>query len=80
MQTATKHTNAAQIPARDPDDLLDRPEIAKPPYRIPVATQCSWFSLNRYGWRDICIKLGARVVVRRRDLERWLESRRGIVV
>jgi hypothetical protein len=69
---------AAQVATRDPFELLSREEIAAE-YKIPVPTQCSWFTLNRYDWRGIVIKRGVRVFVRRRDLEAWLDSRRGIV-
>jgi hypothetical protein len=75
-----KATTASQEATRDSfgGELLDRTEIANE-YKIPVPTQCSWFSLNRFGWRELTIRVGARVLVRRRDLESWLDSRRGLV-
>ena len=79
MQTAAAQRAVTQGATRDPLEQLTRSEIAAE-YKIPVATQCAWFSRNRYGWRDICLRVGARVKVRRRDLEAWLESRRGLVV
>ena len=79
MAIRNEPRGSAEPDVRHPDDLLDRSEIAAKPYRIPVSTQCAWHSRNRYSWRDICIKVGARVLVRRRDLEAWLDSRREVV-
>lgn len=71
--------DAPRAPVHDPADYLSRVEIAAPPYKIPVATQASWYVQNRYGWRDLTTKCGRRVVIRRSDLEQWFESRRGLV-
>lgn len=48
-------------------------------YTIPESTQAVWRSANRYGFRDLVIKLGSGVRYRRADLERWIESRRQAV-
>ncbi len=55
-------------------DLLDRKAIAAD-YGIPVTTQEVWHSTNRYGWRDLAIKVGRLVRYRREAVEQWLESR-----
>lgn len=47
-------------------------------YHIPVTTQRVWKCANRYGWRDLCIKRGSRIVYKRADIENWLESRKGM--
>lgn len=47
-------------------------------YGIPETTQAVWRCTNRYGWRDITIKLGRRIAYRRLDIEHWIESRRGL--
>ncbi len=59
-------------------DLIFPPEV-EIEFKIRVPTQAVWRCTNRYGWRDITIKLGRRVAYRRSDIERWLESRRGLV-
>ncbi len=48
-------------------------------YGIKVQTQDAWRHHNRYGWRDLAIKVGRNVRYRRSDVEAWLESRKGIV-
>ena len=48
-------------------------------YGIPETTQAVWRCVNRYGCRDMTIKLGRRIAYRRSDIELWLESRRGLV-
>jgi len=63
---------------RDPNELLDREQIARE-YRIAVPTQALWFAKNRYGWRNVTFKVGSRVLARRRCIEAWLETRRGVV-
>ena len=55
--------------------LIDRKTIAAD-YGIPVTTQEVWHATNRYGWRDLAIKVGRLVWYRREDIERWFESRR----
>ena len=51
-------------------------------YLIPEKTQSVWRHHNRYGFRDLAIKLGRRVVYDRADIDAWLEvaqrSRRGV--
>ena len=39
-------------------------------------TSYVWVSTNRYGFRDLVIKVGGRCKVKRSDFEEWLESRR----
>lgn len=48
-------------------------------YRIPETTQAVWRCTNRYGFRDLVIKVGRSVRYRRDDFESWLESRRQVV-
>jgi len=57
-------------------DLITPLDVAAPPYEIPENTQAVWRSTNRYGFRELVIKLGSSVRYRRADLERWIESRR----
>jgi len=59
-------------------DLIFPPDV-EIEYKIPVPTQAVWRCTNRYGWRDMTIKIGRRVAYRRSDLELWLDSRRGLV-
>jgi hypothetical protein len=56
--------------------MLTPEEVEAPPYKIKRSTQAVWRSTNRYGFRDLVIKLGSSVRYRRSDLESWLESRR----
>jgi hypothetical protein len=58
-------------------DLIFPPDVASD-YDIPETTQAVWRCTNRYGWRDLTIKLGRRIAYRRTDIEAWLESRRGM--
>jgi hypothetical protein len=46
-------------------------------YLIPVSTQRVWKCTNRYGWRDLTIKLGSKVVYKREAVEAWLADRTG---
>ncbi len=59
-------------------DLVFPPDV-EIEYGIPETTQAVWRCVNRYGWRDMTIKLGRRIAYRRSDIELWLESRRGLV-
>lgn len=61
-----------------PNPGIITPEEVETDYKIPVATQRVWKCANRYGWRDLTIKRGRRVVYRRADIERWLTNRTGI--
>lgn len=45
-------------------------------YGVPETTQAVWRCTNRYGFRDLVIKLGTGIRYRRSDVEAWLESRR----
>jgi len=45
-------------------------------YQILEGTQAVWRSTNRYGFRDLVIKLGSSVRYKRDDFDRWIESRR----
>lgn len=58
-------------------DLID-PPIVDHEYKIPVATQAVWRCTNRYGWGDLTIKVGRRVMYSRADVEAWLASRKGV--
>ncbi|MEW5882091.1 MAG: helix-turn-helix domain-containing protein [Pseudomonadota bacterium] len=60
------------------NELLTFAEIAAQ-YKIKEPTQRSWYASNAFGWRSITYKVGARLMVRRADLEAWLESRKGLV-
>jgi len=57
-------------------DLID-PPIVERDYEIPRATQAVWRCTNRYGWGDLAIKVGRRVMYARADVEAWLASRKG---
>ena len=65
--------NAAAAP-RD-TDLLSPIDFERE-YGTPETTQAVWRCTNRYGFRQLVIKVGANVRYRRADVERWLESRR----
>ena len=58
-------------------DLITPKNVAED-YNVPEHTQAVWRSTNRYGWRDMSIKLGRKIAYRRNDIEAWLESRRGL--
>jgi hypothetical protein len=59
-------------------ELLDFDQI-EAEYKTPKkATAYVWACQNRYGFRDIVIKVGRRSRVRRGDFEAWLTTRRGI--
>ncbi len=58
-------------------DMLD-PAAVECEANITRGTQRVWRSENRYGWRDLTIFVGDKPYIRRRDLHRWLESRRGV--
>jgi hypothetical protein len=59
------------------DELLD-PAAVEREATITPGTQRVWRTENRYGFRDITIFVGDKPMIRRRDLRRWLQSRRGI--
>jgi len=59
------------------EDLLSPGEIESQ-YGINSTTQAVWRSTNRYGWRDLSIKVGRLVRMRRSVLEKWLDSRTGL--
>jgi hypothetical protein len=61
--------------------LADRPAVIFPPeveltHGIPITTQCVWRSTNRYGFRNLVIKLGRKVAYDRQAFEAWIDSRR----
>ncbi len=58
-------------------ELLSQ-ETVEGDYGIPVGTQNVWRSTNRYGWRDISIKVGRSIRYKRADIEQWFESRKGM--
>ncbi len=66
------------IHGRKYSGLISPKEVASE-YDISVHTQNIWRFYNRYGWRDITIRVGRKVAYRRDDIEKWLESRRGLV-
>jgi hypothetical protein len=70
-------TAIADIIKGNISDLIFPPDVASD-YDIPENTQSVWRCTNRYGWRDLTIKLGRRIAYRRADIEAWLESRRGM--
>lgn len=57
--------------------LMFPPEV-EVEYGIPQNTQAIWRCTNRYGWRDMTIKMGRRIAYRRTEIEEWLDSRRGL--
>lgn len=61
-----------------PSSDLMTPEQVAADYGIPVTTQRVWKVGNRYGWRDLTIKIGASVRYRRAAIELWLVSRTGL--
>ncbi len=63
---------------KSPGDILTPLEV-EADYRIPVSTQYVWRCNNRYGWRDLGIKLGRKLAYRREDIENWLNARTGTV-
>jgi hypothetical protein len=60
---------------RDPHELLSRGDISAQ-YKIGERSQLEWLKANRYGWASICRRIGGRVLVRRHELEAWLEQQR----
>ncbi len=68
---------ASPAKAKSPGDILLPEEVAAE-YRIPVATQYVWRCNNRYGFRDLGIKMGRSLRYRRSDIESWISSRTGI--
>ncbi len=57
---------------------LISPAEVEQEFGILQQTQAVWRCANRYGWRDITVKLGRKVAYLRRDIEAWIESRRGL--
>ena len=62
----------------NPRELLSRAQIAQE-YGIAESTQRLWYRHNVYGWRDLTIAVGGLRKVMRKDVDRWLESRKGLV-
>lgn len=58
-------------------ELLTPKDIERE-YGIAVRTQRIWKFYNRYGWRDLTIKVGGMVRYERADIEAWLQSRKGV--
>jgi hypothetical protein len=56
-------------------DILFAPDVARE-YGIPLATQRVWACHNRYGWKNLVLKVGTRTAYRRSELEAWFDSRR----
>lgn len=72
---------AAPHAERHGDDLLSFKQVdLEYGHALPEPTLRNWFRLNKYGFRAICIRLGTRIVVRRRDLETYLDSRKGVLI
>ena len=77
MQT---HLARPEQSARGGDEpRLITPREVESDYRIPENTQAIWRCANRYGFRDLVIKVGRSVRYRRSGIEAWLESRRAAV-
>lgn len=66
-----------QGPAPLAGDLID-PDTVERDYRIPKPTQSVWRCTNRYGWGDMTVRIGRRVMYTRSDIEAWLASRKGV--
>jgi hypothetical protein len=75
-QTPKSDSAVAEIITRQ-SGLISPAEVEHE-YDIAEQTQAVWRCDNRYGWRDLTIKIGRKVRYRRRDIEAWLESRRGL--
>jgi len=58
--------------------ILSPDDVARD-YGIPKTTQYVWNCSNRYGWRDLTIKVGRNTRYRRSDIESWLSARQGLV-
>jgi hypothetical protein len=61
--------------------LTSKPAVIFPPevastHGINEDTQRVWRCTNRYGFRDLVIKLGRKVAYDRRAFEAWIDSRR----
>lgn len=69
-------SSAISAVIKSQSDLLTPQQVFKE-YLIPVSTQRVWKCMNRFGWRDIAIKLGHKTVYRRGALEEWLSARTG---
>lgn len=63
---------------RNPEQLLSPLDLFRET-GIAVSTQAVWRSGNRYGWREISIKVGRSVRYKRADVEAWLRGRKGLV-
>jgi hypothetical protein len=73
-----EHLMESQRNAEQPGPKLPDPEDVERDYGIKRSTQAVWRSTNRYGWRDIAVKVGRSIRYRREDLEKWLASRTGL--
>lgn len=62
--------------AKSTEPLLTPEDVARD-YGIPVRQQRMWKCRDKYGWRDLTIKLGGAVRYQRADIEAWLASRKG---
>lgn len=65
-----------QVQERVAGDLID-PDTVERDYKIPRPTQAVWRCTNRYGWGDMTVRLGRRVMYTRADIEAWIASRKG---
>jgi hypothetical protein len=68
---------AADTLAFAQSEYLTPREVAQD-FKIPIPTQNVWRCHNRYGWRDLTIKAGRKILYRRADILSWLEARRGL--
>lgn len=59
------------------DSRLLTPEDVEREFGISVRQQRMWKCRDKYGWREITIKLGGAVRYQRADIEAWLASRKG---
>ena len=62
----------------NPKELLTRAQI-EAEYGIAAATQRVWYRENRYGWRELVVSVGSLKKVMRHDVDKWIDSRRGLV-
>ena len=67
-----------QLNHQSGENALPDPAAIERDYGIKQTTQAVWRSTNRYGFRDLAIKVGRSVRYRRADIEDWLSSRKGL--
>ncbi len=76
MKTETGAALSAAFPKPKPkSELLSFSQIEKDYGSPKESTMYAWVCLNRYGIRDLVIKVGRLSRIRRSDFEDWLASR-----